>query len=73
LGIIFTYLKLNLWVEFTIPKKTDSDTIDNQYVELIQNKLNNRPRKKLGFATPNEYFLRSLQNRVIDSEVAFVT
>jgi IS30 family transposase len=56
-----------------IPKKTDFDTIDNQYVEWIQNKLNNRPRKKLGFLTPNEYFLLSLQNRLIDSEVAFVT
>jgi len=56
-----------------IPKKTDFDTIDNQYVELIQNKLNDRPRKKLGFATPNEYFLLSLQNSVRDSEVAFVT
>ena len=56
-----------------IPKKTDFDTIDNQYIELVQNKLNNRPRKKLGFFTPNEFFLLSLQNNLTDSEVAFVT
>jgi len=45
-----------------IPKKTDFDTIDNQYVELVQNNLNNRPRKKLGFLTPNEYFFNYICN-----------
>jgi IS30 family transposase len=35
-----------------IPKKTDFDTVDNQRIEYIENKLNNRPRKKLGFLTP---------------------
>ena len=33
------------------------DDIDDEYVEMIQEKLNNRPRKKLGFLTPYEYFL----------------
>jgi IS30 family transposase len=45
-----------------IPKKTDFKTIDNQYIEYVENKLNNRPRKKLGFLTPNEYFLLILKN-----------
>ena len=30
--------------------------IDDEYIEMIQEKLNNRPRKKLGFLTPYEYF-----------------
>jgi IS30 family transposase len=29
-------------------------------VELVQNKLNNRPRKKFGYQTPNEVFLQKL-------------
>jgi IS30 family transposase len=52
-----------------IPKKTDFNTIDNQYIDYVENKLNNRPRKKLGFLTPNEFFLLSLNNQ----KVAFVT
>ena len=52
-----------------IPKKTDFKTIDNQYIEYVENKLNNRPRKKLDFLTPNEYFLLTLLNQ----KVAFVT
>jgi IS30 family transposase len=35
----------------------------------VQKKLNDRPRKKLGFLTPNEFFLLFLQNQ----KVAFVT
>jgi IS30 family transposase len=30
---------------------------------MIETKLNNRPRKRLGFKTPNEVFMQSL-NRV---------
>jgi IS30 family transposase len=57
-----------------ISKKTDFNTIDNQYVEWVQNKLNNRPRKKLGFLSPNEYFLLSLHdNKICNKKVAFVT
>jgi IS30 family transposase len=56
-----------------IKKKTDVDMIDNEYIEWVQNQLNNRPRKKLGFLTPNEYFLLSLQNKINDKKVALVT
>jgi IS30 family transposase len=52
-----------------IPKKTDFETVDNEYVHWIQHKLNSRPRKKLGFLTPNEFFLNYLCN----NKVAFVT
>ena len=39
-----------------IPKGTSLENIDDEYIEMIQEKLNNRPRKKLGFLTPYEYF-----------------
>ena len=39
-----------------IPKGTSLEDIDDEYIEMIQEKLNNRPRKKMGFLTPYEYF-----------------
>jgi IS30 family transposase len=50
------------------PKGTDFDTADNDQIEYVQNKLNNRPRKKLGFLTPNEVLSLNLQKQ----KVAFV-
>lgn len=38
------------------PKKHDFTTITEQQVEHVMDKLNNRPRKCLGFKTPNEVF-----------------
>jgi len=37
-----------------LPKKTDFRTIDNKQLKSIQSKLNNRPRKVLGYKTPLE-------------------
>jgi len=31
--------------------------ISDEYVKLVENKLNNRPRKVLGYFTPNEILL----------------
>jgi IS30 family transposase len=36
------------------PKKTDFANINETQIEHVQNLLNNRPRKSLGFLTPNE-------------------
>ena len=52
-----------------IPKKTKFETVDNKYIEYVQNKINNRPRKKLGFLTPIEIFKLILQQH----KVAFIT
>ena len=46
---------LNGLVRQYIPKGTDFTDIQNIEVKEIQNKLNNRPRKILGFLTPIEY------------------
>ena len=38
------------------PKKHDFTTITQKAISMVMNKLNNRPRKCLGFKTPNEVF-----------------
>ncbi len=41
-----------------LPKSTPLNETSYQQAKDTQNNLNNRPRKKLGFKTPNEVFLR---------------
>jgi len=38
------------------PKKHDFTTITDEEIEMVMDKLNNRPRKCLGFKTPNQVF-----------------
>ncbi len=39
-----------------IPKGTSFDNITPEYIKMIEDKLNNRPRKALNWKTPNEAF-----------------
>jgi IS30 family transposase len=39
-----------------VPKRSDVRTLTNEQVRQIMNRLNNRPRKSLGYLTPNEVF-----------------
>lgn len=39
-----------------IPKKTSFDGISKEYIKMIEDRLNNRPRKALDWKTPNEVF-----------------
>jgi len=39
-----------------IPKGTSFENITPEYIQMIEDKLNNRPRKSLGWKTPNEVF-----------------
>ena len=45
-----------------IPKGTDFSGITDEFVAWVENKLNNRPRKRLGYLTPNEKFNSVLTN-----------
>jgi len=47
---------LNGLIRQYIPKKTDFSTITDEFVLEVQNKLNNRPRKRHNFETPNQVF-----------------
>ncbi len=38
------------------PKKTDFSFLSDEHVQLVEDRLNNRPRKCLDFRTPNEVF-----------------
>jgi transposase, IS30 family len=51
------------------PKGSSFENITNQQVAEVQNKLNNRPRKKLGYYSPNEFYKINFSN----NEVAFAT
>ena len=46
---------LNGLIRQYIPKGTNFDDIDEKYVKILQEKLNKRPRKVLGFLSPKEY------------------
>jgi IS30 family transposase len=46
-----------------VPKKRSLNTVTEDEITMIQNRLNNRPRKRLGFKTTSEVFHQSL-NRV---------
>jgi len=41
-----------------LPKGSSFNCVDNKQIQSIQDKLNNRPRKCLGFKTPNEVFFK---------------
>jgi len=45
-----------------LPRKTNLDTITDNDIHTIQEKLNNRPRKSLGFLTPNECIQREISS-----------
>ena len=45
-----------------IPKGTDLSTVSDKYIQEIQDKLNNRPRKCLGYKTPHQVLSKHLKN-----------
>lgn len=52
------------------PKGMSFENITNEQVQEVENKLNNRPRKRFGFKTPNQVYLHKLINQ---EKVAFMT
>lgn len=42
------------------PKGMDFQTIKEEQVQMAMNRLNNRPRKTLGYKTPNEVFFQAI-------------
>ncbi len=61
---------LNGLVRQYFPKNTSFANITNTEVENVVNILNNRPRKRFGYKTPNEIFAQKLNDL---NEVAFIT
>lgn len=48
-----------------LPKKRDLTTVTQEEIDMIMDRLNSRPRKRLGFKTPNQVFLQSLKRFAI--------
>lgn len=46
----------NMFIRQYLPKNAPIDSIADERIYEIQERLNNRPRKCLGYMTPNEYF-----------------
>ncbi|NBX51217.1 IS30 family transposase [bacterium] len=54
---------LNGLIREYFPRNTDMSTITPEHVAWVENKLNNRPRKKLNYLTPNEALELYLKRR----------
>ncbi len=48
-----------------IPKKTEFTDISYDEIMMIQNKLNHRPRKALGYKTPFEVFMNEVSRKMV--------
>jgi len=46
------------WQRQPISKKYEFSRVTDQHLQLVENLLNNRPRKTLGYRTPNEVFFK---------------
>jgi len=51
----------NLWIRYYFPKGTDFSRISREEIKDVERELNNRPRKRLNFATPQEIFNKYLK------------
>lgn len=49
-----TVENMNKWVRQYVPKKSDISKLTDEYVQMIEGRLNDRPRKCLWFKTPRE-------------------
>jgi len=61
---------LNGLVRQYFPKRSDFTILENRKIIEVQNILNNRPRKRFGYKTPNEMLALKLDQL---SSVAFIT
>jgi len=52
----------NLWIRYYFPKGTDFGSITDEELIDVEWELNNRPRKRLNFRTPQEVFTEYLNN-----------
>lgn len=56
---------LNGLIRQYIPKKTNFADVTDKYIRQIEEKLNNRPRKRFGYKSPNQQFVETLEQQTI--------
>lgn len=61
---------LNGLIRQYFPKGSDFTIITDEQIKYVEDKLNNRPRKRFGYLTPNQVYLTTLTN---GGKVAFMT
>lgn len=62
---------LNGLIRQYYPKKSSFKSITNEHIQEVEDKLNNRPRKRFGYETPNYVHLETIKNNGL--KVAFKT
>jgi IS30 family transposase len=60
--MIFTTTSLKNTVRQYFPKGTDFSTVTAQRIQEVENMLNNRPRKRLGYRTPNQVWREAMNS-----------
>lgn len=50
-----------------LPKGCDLANVTDEHLQAIEDKLNDRPRKRLGFRTPRQVFEASFNRRALQS------
>ena len=48
-----------------IPKRTSFDEVSDNEIQMIQYRLNHRPRKSLGYRTPYEVFMQDISRKLV--------
>lgn len=61
---------LNGLIRQYFSKGSSFENITQEQVQIVEDKLNNRPRKRFGYKTPNQVYLQKL---LTNGEVAFIT
>jgi len=58
-------------IRYYFPKGTDFSKVTEEQIRYVQEKMNNRPMKLLGFRTPKEIHDKMIQNHLQDKSFAF--
>lgn len=45
---------MNKWIRQYVKKGSDISKLSDKYIKFVEDRLNNRPRKCIGFQTPRE-------------------
>jgi transposase, IS30 family len=53
----------NLWIRYYFPKGTDFSKVTDEELKDVENELNNRPRKRLGYKTPMEVWNEAISQK----------
>ena len=61
---------LNGLIRQYFPKKSSFENITKEEIKNVETKLNNRPRKRFGYETPNDVYLNKIK---LTEKVAFMT